>query len=214
MKKQVTIIIAAVVLLAVFQQASFAQKSSESEKKKAEQEKLMQEAISNKEKALKEKERVEELYKNQFIDAATRRAEMQEIDEAVRFFDRGTGYAVAYPDGYVGVMSRSGNSETLEYRRTVKEATFTKEIPFDVDEEAKSISISVSGSCKEGEIRIKILMPGGKTYTEVLLDEYGSVNWKKSFATEDDDKSRVGKWRFIITSKESTGNLTLSLRSY
>ena len=106
------------------------------------------------------------------------------------------------------------NSETLEYRKTVKESTFTKELPFEVEEGAHNVSIAVSGACKEGEIRIKILMPGGKTYTEVLLDEYGSVNWKKSFSTNDEkSKERVGEWKFVISSKEATGNFSLSIRS-
>lgn len=198
----------AAVLFLIAQSAAFAQKSSEAEKKKQEQIKLMEEAS-------KEKARAEELYRQQYIDAQTRRAEVKAIDESIQFMDnRGTGYSVAYPDGFFGLSSRSTNSETLEYRKTVNESTFTKDLPFEVEEGARNVSISVSGACKEGEIRIKILMPGGKTYTEVLLDEYGSVNWKKSFSTDEEKtQDRVGEWKFIISSKEATGNFSLSIRS-
>lgn len=207
MKKQVTILLTTAFLLFGVSLSSFAQKNTEETKKKQEEEKMLQEA-------LQEKKKAEELYRNRMIDIRTLRNELEEADKTVEFFSPGSGYAVGYPEGYVGVLGRSQNTESLEYRKTVKESSFTKELPFDVEEGSRSVSISVSGDCKEGEIRIKILMPGGKTYTEVLLDEYGSVNWRKSFATdEEEDKGRVGTWKFVISSKEATGNFSLSIRT-
>ncbi len=149
------------------------------------------------------------------IDASSHRAEIRVLNDEMSSLAReSSGWAVPYGEVYMSMRGGSQNSESLEYRKTVNESTFTKELPFDVEEGSRSVSISVSGSCKEGEVRIKILMPGGKTYTEVLLDEYGSVNWKKSFSTEDDNKERTGKWKFVINSKEATGNFSLSIRSY
>lgn len=207
MKKQVTILLSTAFLLFGLQLSSFAQKNTEEIKKKQEEEKILQEALSK-------KERAEELYRRNMIDVNSLRKELEESEKTVEFFAPGSGYAVAYPEGYVGVMGRSQNTESLEYRKTVRESSFTKELPFDVEDGSRNVSITVSGACKEGEIRIKILMPGGKTYTEVLLDEYGSVNWRKSFATDDEeDKGRIGKWKFVISSKEATGNFSLSIRT-
>ena len=117
MKKQVTILMTAAVLFLFAQSAAYAQKSSEAEKKKQENIKIIEEI----EEANKEKARAEELYKLQMIDASTRRAEVQAIDESLQFFEnRGSGYAVAYPDGYFGLSSRSMNSETLEYEKQLR----------------------------------------------------------------------------------------------
>ena len=207
MKKQVTILLSTAFLLFGLQLSSFAQKNTEEIKKKQEEEKILQEAQSK-------RERAEELYRRKMIDVNDLRKELEESDKTIEFFTPGSGYAVGYPEAYAGVLGRSQNTESLEYRKTVRESSFTKELPFDVEDGSRNISITVSGACKEGEIRIKILMPGGKTYTEVLLDEYGSVNWRKSFATDDEeDKGRIGKWKFVISSKEATGNFSLSIRT-
>jgi len=50
--------------------------------------------------------------------------------------------------------------------------------------------MSVSGDCKAGEIRIKIIMPNGKTYSDIIIDEFGNLNWRKSFTISDTGKQR------------------------
>lgn len=207
MKKQVTILFSIVLLFVIAQNSAFAQQESIKEKQKKEQEKLEKEIKEEKLKA-------EELYKLEILNAKDRRAEIHVLNDELRSVSRSSsGWTAPYGDVYLG-FEGSRDSETLEYRKTVNESTFTKEFPFEVEEGSRSVSISVSGSCKEGEVRIKILMPGGKIYTEVLLDEYGSVNWKKSFSTNDDNKGRTGKWKFVINSKEATGHFSLSIRSF
>ncbi|MDX2413939.1 MAG: hypothetical protein QNK33_01995 [Bacteroidales bacterium] len=210
MKKRLSILFSVVLIFAVAQNATYAQELTTKEKQKKEQEtqeKLIKEIEHEKLKA-------EELYKKGMIDASSRRAEIRVLNDEMSSLAReSAGWSVPYGDVYLS-MGGSQDSESLEYRKTVNGSTFTKELPFDVEEGSRSVSISVSGSCKEGEVRIKILMPGGKTYTEVLLDEYGSVNWKKSFSTEDDNKERTGKWKFVINSKEATGNFSLSIKSH
>jgi hypothetical protein len=166
-------------------------------------------------KAQEEKQRIEELYRGRVIDASTRRSELADIERDLHVITRdgSTGWSVAYPEGNISFFSGSQDSETLEFRKTVNESSFTKDFDFNVESGARKVAISVSGACKSGEIRIQILMPGGKTYTEVLLDEFGSVNWNKSFSIDEEDKSKTGEWSFKITATEATGNFRLSIRS-
>jgi len=107
-----------------------------------------------------------------------------------------------------------GERTTWDFSRSVKENTFSKEYTFDVDKTAKSVVMSVNGDCKAGEIRIKIVMPNGKDYSDIVIDEFGNLNWRKSFTistTENQDKT--GKWKFEVTSTKATGYFKISLQS-
>jgi len=110
-----------------------------------------------------------------------------------------------------------GDSErtTWDFSKSVKENTFSKDYAFDVEKTVKNVVMSVMGDCKSGEIRIKIIMPGGRDYSDIVIDEFGNLNWRKSFTiseTENQDKS--GEWKFQITSTKATGFFKISLQTY
>ena len=65
--------------------------------------------------------------------------------------------------------STGGDSErtTWDFSRSVKENTFSRDYSFDVEKTAKSVVIAVMGDCKAGDIRIKIIMPNGKNYSDI-----------------------------------------------
>jgi len=66
-----------------------------------------------------------------------------------------------------------------EFSKSLKENTFSSEYTFDVEKTAKSVVMSVMGDCKAGEIRIRIVMPNGKNYSDIVIDEFGNLNWRK-----------------------------------
>jgi hypothetical protein len=75
--------------------------------------------------------------------------------------------------------------------------------------------MSVMGDCKAGEIRVKIIMPSGKTYSDILIDEYGNLNWRKSFTiSEEENKDKSGEWVFKIDATKATGSFKISLQTY
>ncbi len=140
---------------------------------------------------------------------------MEKANQAYQFYSGHDGVYVYPSDANYTVKTYGGSrsTTTLRFTKSLKEATFTKEVKFDIDSDARKVSISISGLCEVGEVRVKILMPGGKTYTEVLIDEYGSVNWSKTFTIEEGDNSKTGEWVFVINSKEATGHLGISIKS-
>ena len=110
-----------------------------------------------------------------------------------------------------------GNEErtTWEFSKYVKETTLSREYTFDVESTVNTVVMAVNGDCKAGEIRVKIVMPNGKTYSDIVIDEFGNLNWRKSFTisdTENQDKS--GAWKFEINSSKATGYFKISLQTY
>jgi hypothetical protein len=122
------------------------------------------------------------------------------------------------PDGQTFFMhSMGGDSErtSWEFSKTVKDNTFSKDYSFDVEKTAKSVVMSVMGDCKSGEIRIKIIMPNGKSYSDILIDESGNLNWRKSFnISETENKDKTGDWKFQISSTKASGFFKISLQAF
>jgi hypothetical protein len=114
------------------------------------------------------------------------------------------------------VFSNSGHASkpgsSWNYARQVMEATFTNEFTMSASDES-SVNLSVSGDCAEGSITVAIIMPDGKKLSEVVLDENGSLNWRKNFEAGENNGWKNGKWVFKIQAKSATGNLRISLNS-
>ncbi len=125
-------------------------------------------------------------------------------------------YAVPYTDDFYiyndrGHSGKPGSS--WNYTRQVLEATFTNEFTMDAGGDDGNVNLSVSGNCAEGSISVAIIMPDGKQLSEVLIDENGSLNWRKSIEENEESKWKNGKWIFKIKSKNATGNFRISMNS-
>jgi hypothetical protein len=124
-----------------------------------------------------------------------------------------SGQGSPYPAFY----GRGGDSErtTWDYSKQVKESTYSKDLSFDVEKTAKSVSMSLMGDCKSGQIRVKILMPNGKLYSDVVIDESGNLNWRKSFSITDElNKDKTGEWKFKIEAEKATGYFKITLQTF
>jgi len=99
--------------------------------------------------------------------------------------------------------------------KSLKENSYSGDYSFDVDRTAKNVVMAVNGDCKAGNIRIKIILPNGKTYSDVVIDEFGNLNWRKSFTISgEENKDKTGEWKFKIDADKATGFFRISLQTY
>jgi hypothetical protein len=135
-----------------------------------------------------------------------------------RSFNFEEPYLMSSPDwqGFLGhEMGGDSQRTTWDFSKTVKDNTFSGDYTFDVEKTSKSVVMSVMGDCKSGEIRIKIVMPNGKSYSDILIDESGNLNWRKSFTiSETENQDKTGSWKFQISSAKATGFFKVSLQAY
>lgn len=109
----------------------------------------------------------------------------------------------------------NNNGTSWIFTKSVKDNSFKKEYAFDVDETAKTVTMAISGDCKAGDIRIKVMTPQGKTYSDVVIDEFGNINVRKSFnISESENKDKRGEWKFLINSNSATGYFKISFQTY
>jgi hypothetical protein len=132
-------------------------------------------------------------------------------------FDEPFGYPApgAAENFYGHGMGGDTERTTWDFSKSVKENTFSKEYSFDVEKTVNTVVMSVMGDCKTGDIRIKIIMPGGKSYSDIVIDESGNLNWRKSFTiSETENQDKAGEWKFRIDSNKATGFFKISLQTF
>jgi len=232
--KKITLITALIFLITL---GSSYQKIGAQEKSKAEREKelQMQEAIDEQKKAMIDQKKMqEELQKNLQIQKEDMNKAMedakQKIDEARKngtfriYTDRGNrSFEFAEPfvwsspnvEMYLHSFSEDTERTTWDFSKSVKENTFSRDYTFDVEPTVGTVVMAVNGDCKSGNIRIKIVMPNGKTYSDIVIDEFGNLNWRKSFKiSETENKDKAGAWKFEISADKATGFFKISLQTY
>jgi len=191
------------------------QKKSMSDQKRAQEEALqnLQKAQEELDNSLKDINVEVEVNDSDNADQAVR-AHVKRINRSFRF-DEPYIYTPGVEPFYVHSFDGDGESTSWEFSRKVKEKTLKSEYTFDVEKTSNSVVMSVMGDCKSGEIRIKIVMPNGKTYSDIVIDEFGNLNWKKSFnVSESENEDKTGPWKFEIKSSKSIGYFKISLQTY
>jgi hypothetical protein len=229
--KKSSIIIATVFLFAVSTsfQSIIAQEKSKEEKEKELQEVIVEQkkAMIDQQKAFDEQQKVQEevqkaLNESQVevrealekarikIDDPEFRRSMKIYEDMGRtkMFSPDEPFVFAAPNVDVFYHNSHTDAErtTWDFSKSIKESSFSKDYVFDVEPTAKSVIMSVSGDCKAGEIRIRIMMPNGKQFSEIILDEFGNLNWRKSITiSETENKDKTGNWKFEIKSSKASG---------
>jgi hypothetical protein len=237
--KKIRVLLVAIVFLSA---GSFIQQSVAQEKTKAELEKeaQLQQSINEQKKAMAEQKKAQAEAENLKKEQEAAMDDLMNINEEaigkegemVRVYTQQRGgrssgaRAFSGPDPFmfnyqVGDTyfghSFGGDEErtTWDFSKSVKENSFSRDYTFDVEKSVKTVVMSVMGDCKTGDIRIKIVMPNGKSYSDIVIDEFGNLNWRKSFAiTETENQDKTGAWKFQITSNKATGFFKISLQTY
>ena len=199
-------------------------------KTKAEQEKEQQilKAIDEQKKAMAEQKKALENQQAALEDSVNKiSVEVRSSGDranAFRYFNQRGNRSFVFDEPFEmspGLDSFNGHSfgdserTTWDFSKSVKESTFTRDYSFDVEKTVNTVVMSVMGDCKTGEIKIKIIMPNGKNYSDILIDESGNLNWRKSFTvSEKENQDKAGEWKFKIDSDKATGFFKISLQTY
>jgi hypothetical protein len=195
-------------------------------KEELEKEQKLQQDLELKKKAMAEQKKNEIKVKEDLISVQEAAKEIQKSAGAMdlyRFKSRGTGTVLeGLDESYFvspGVAWYGHNTDsektTWDFSKQVKETTFSRDYSFDVEESANTVVMTIMGDCKSGAIRVKIMMPNGKVYSDIVIDEFGNLNWRKSFTiSEDENKDKAGEWKFKIEAENATGFFKISLQTY
>lgn len=209
------------------------------DKNKEEKEKQMelQEAIEVQKKAMVEQKKAQEealktlQEKKIDIEKAMENVPMgieerEKFEQAMKIFEDSRGMRSYYSSDEPFIVSpgvqfygrhfgEDTERTTWEFSKYMKESSISRDYTIDIESTVNSVVMSVIGDCKDGEIRIKIIMPNNKVYSDVLIDESGNLNWRKSFTiSETENKDKAGAWKFEIDASKASGYFKISLQTY
>ena len=232
--KKSSLILAIIFLISIcsFQRIEAQDKSKEEKAK----EKELQEAIDAQKKAYVDQKKAQEdalkILEEQKMDIQKAMEnvpmgiqEKEKFDQAMKIFEdsRGTRYRTTgepfiFTPGieyYGRHFGEDTERTTWEFSKYMKESSISRDYTIDIESTVNNVVMAVIGDCKEGEIRIKILMPNNKVYSDVLIDESGNLNWRKSFTiSETENKDKAGAWKFQIDASKASGYFKISLQTY
>lgn len=228
MKKRIIYLTAVFLLSSVF--SAIPVDGQEKNQDQKEKEAKLQQAIDQQKKALAEQKKAQEEAQKALQEIAVEEYGIRGTGSANDGYRRNRSVVTGH-DGFdqfiftPGVefsgnpfYGRGGGDKertTWDFSKYVKESTFSKQYTFDVEKTASTVVMSVMGDCKAGEIRVKIVMPSRKIYSDILIDEYGNLNWRKSFnISEEENKDKSGEWIFKIDATNATGSFKISLQTY
>jgi hypothetical protein len=114
-----------------------------------------------------------------------------------------------------GVESATGNRSSMNLSKSFKGESVSSEAEFEVPLDAKGINLNLGGSCKNGEIVIKIFLPGGEPYKTQKITSAADINWTTTLPFNDENSKKFkGNWKLKIEANNCEGryNLNISTR--
>lgn len=234
--KKIKVLLVMLILIyggCIYQPLSAQELSKEQQKEQQEKQAKLQQLIEEQKKSMIEQKKAQgdatEQYQkqsqelNELMEDANRQVDAANRERTIRIYTpnvRGDKFEpfIMSTDGdhfYGHMFGGDAERTTWDFSKSVKESTFKKEYSFDVEKSAKMVIMSVMGDCKSGDIDIKIIMPSGKSYSDIVIDQNGNLNWRKSFGiSETENQNKTGEWKFQINSNKATGYFKISLQTF
>ena len=170
---------------------------------------------------MKEKQRQMEEQQHQVREMERQyRQQNRELEQRVRESsrERSSGRSTfVMPDGnYVFTTGVGQNNQSqLTLRNTFQGQSSNTNGDFEVDAGVKHIRIMINGKVKNGEITIKIQLPGGKVFKTMTLDAAAEVTYSQSLTVkEEDEKKYVGSWNYSVKSDKAEGSYMLQIMAH
>lgn len=84
---------------------------------------------------------------------------------------------------------------------------------FQIEESVRQIRFSIDGSVEEGSIVIKLLLPEGKIFKELTIDNTADIRFSQSLVIREEENKYSGRWKYVIKANKTTGRYRLSINT-
>jgi hypothetical protein len=147
--------------------------------------------------------------------AAIRKAEMEHQEVIAR--ERARARAIVGPrDDYVWVTgwgSGEHNSRLMLSKR-YNGQTVDKQGTFEVEDKITKLKLSIEGQVNSGSITVSLILPDGKPYKSLTMDDSADISWSESLNIKEGENKYYGTWKYRISTKVADGSYHLSINSY
>jgi len=111
------------------------------------------------------------------------------------------------------VFFTPGQSQTqLTLRNTFRGGTDSSTGTFDVEEGTRQFRCMINGKVRSGQISIKILYPGGKTFKHLEITSAAEISFNQSLMIKEDEQSKyIGAWKYEVKADKAEGTYVLQV---
>ncbi len=148
-------------------------------------------------------------------EIAIRKAQKAQQEAITREMDRARAAERAQRD-YVYVTNWSSNEHNsrLMLSKNYNGQSIDKQGTFEVEENIMKLKLSIEGHVNSGSITVSLVLPGGKSYKSLTMDDSADIQWSESLNIEEGETKYYGTWKYRITTKVAEGSYHLSINTF
>ncbi len=155
-----------------------------------------------------EQMRIEET-KQELMRVKERQREQFEIQKAIAAEN---SYVIHSGDGgYTFFTNQGKSSSQLRLTKRFEGESASNEGTFEVDETVHNINFTLNGKVRDGEIRVKLLLPDGKAFKDMQIDNSADIQYSQMIRIAENEKKYYGKWTYKIEAVKADGTYSLQI---
>lgn len=149
-------------------------------------------------------------------DEAIRKAEMAQQEGITREMARARSAERAARRDYVYVSGFGSNEHNsrLTLSKNYTGQSIDKQGTFEVDDNITKLKLSIEGHVAHGSISVSLILPGGKLYKSLTMDDSADIQWSESLNIKEGETKYYGTWKYKITTKTAEGSYLMSINTY
>jgi hypothetical protein len=114
---------------------------------------------------------------------------------------------------YVSEQGSERNSRLMLSKR-YNGQSIDKQGTFEVDDDITKLKISIDGAVESGSITVSLILPDGKPYKSLTMDDSADIHWSESLNIKEGQKKYYGTWKYRISTKQADGSYHLSINTF
>lgn len=148
-------------------------------------------------------------------EIAVRRAEHADQAARSREMSRARSLSRAREDYvYVTGYGSGEHNSRLMLSKEYNGQSIDKQGTFEVDDNTTRLKLSIEGHVNSGSIKVSLILPDGKPYKSLTMDDSADIHWSESLNIKEGETKYYGTWKYRITTKVADGSYHLSINTY
>lgn len=115
---------------------------------------------------------------------------------------------------YVTGYGSGEHNSRLMLSKEYNGQSIDKQGTFEVDDNTTRLKLSIEGHVNSGSIKVSLILPDGKPYKSLTMDDSADIHWSESLNIKEGETKYYGTWKYRITTKVADGSYHLSINTY
>jgi len=115
---------------------------------------------------------------------------------------------------YVSGYGSGEHNSRLTLSKNYNGQSIDKQGTFEVEDKITKLKLSIEGHVNSGSITVSLMLPDGKIYKSLTMDDSADIQWSESLNIKEDVTKYFGTWKYRITTKVADGSYLLSINTY